>query len=330
MNVKALMESQDQAITIIQNSYKKKRLSHAYIFEGEAGTKKFETALFFASMLLCESDNAPCGVCHQCKRIEHLTHPNVYVIKPSKNSIKKDDIKLLQVEFSKTALEEGAKIYIIEDADTMNAHAQNSLLKFLEEPHPNIYALLLTKDASKLLPTIISRTQTIPFHRLPSVMIERHLENDGYDGYIAKLAAQLTTNMSDAETFANAHWLFPFIDACQSLYESIIEGKSLLLKWREIDQSLMMEPEQRQDFLDVLIHYQKDIIYGKMNYYKNIIFEDAIDLLDSVATIKSKAMLIEELEMMLELKTRLNHYINIDLAFDNLMLALERRNHDEE
>lgn len=330
MLFETLKKSQKEALTILLNAYEQKRLSHAYILEGEAGTKKFDTALFFAALQLCEAATAPCGECHTCKRIIHQTHPNVYTIKPEKNSIKKDDIKALQSEFNKTALEEGAKIYIIEDADLMNQHAQNSLLKFLEEPHPKIYALLLTKDASKLLPTIRSRAQSIAFHRLPSVMIERHLENEGYELKIAKLASQLTTNLESAETFVNEPWLYHFIDGIQSLYEAFIHKQSMLLKWRELEKDLMIVPENIKDFIDLLIYYQKDIIYGKMNYYKKIIFEDAIDILNSVASHKTKAMLIEELELMLALKVKLNHFINTDLAFDNLMLALERRNQSEE
>ena len=93
-----LKSSQKEALTIILNSYHQKRLSHAYIFEGEAGTKKFDTALFFAALQLCESEEKPCGHCHACKRVIKQTHPNVYTIIPSKNSIKKEGVKFFYIK----------------------------------------------------------------------------------------------------------------------------------------------------------------------------------------------------------------------------------------
>ncbi|MFK5883368.1 MAG: hypothetical protein QM489_03400, partial [Candidatus Izemoplasma sp.] len=102
-----IKETQPNVIRLLHNSLTKDRLSHAYLFEGERGTKKFETALYFAQMLLCKADEKPCGVCHSCKRINHFTHPNVYIVEAEKNQIKKKQILALQAEFSKTSLEKG-------------------------------------------------------------------------------------------------------------------------------------------------------------------------------------------------------------------------------
>jgi len=53
------------------------------------------------------------------------------------------------------------RIYIIDDADRMNHQAQNAFLKLLEEPAPHVHFLLLTHHAERLLPTILSRVQSI-------------------------------------------------------------------------------------------------------------------------------------------------------------------------
>ena len=88
-------------------------------------------------MLLCKGEQKPCEICHNCRRIKHHTHPNLSIIEPIKGSIRKKQIVDLQTEFSKTSVEPGPKIYIIKDIETINVGAANSLLKFLEEPHPN-------------------------------------------------------------------------------------------------------------------------------------------------------------------------------------------------
>jgi DNA polymerase-3 subunit delta' len=325
MDINSLRNAQPQAIKILENSILTNRLSHAYIFEGEAGTRKFDTALFFAASLLCKEENAPCGECNTCKRIEHLTHPNVYYIKPAKRQIVKEDIRLLQDEFSKTALEEGAKVYIIDQAETMNQYASNSLLKFLEEPHPNIYALLLTTDQSKLLTTIRSRSQHVHFNALPSHAIYDGLIKEGYDETLARLASARSYSMVEAETFLTTENLYDMIDIVHAIYEAFVRNDSLVITFSQEIQTIIKSTDDYVTLLEIMIYYQKDLIYGKMNHYKKIIFKDQLGTIESVNHYKTKAMLIEELDHMLALKNRLSNYINERLAFDNLMIMLERR-----
>ncbi len=330
MTYNRLREAQSSAVQIIENSYKNQRLSHAYIFEGDAGTMKRDAAIFFASLCLCNAERKPCGECQICRRINHSAHPNVYHIKPSKKNILKEDIRLLHEEFSKTALETGPKITIIEHADRMNAYASNALLKFLEEPHPNTYALLLVEDASLLLPTIQSRAQTIHFHRLPGAIIEQHLTTTGVDPTLAKLAAQTTAHIDAAENFVNHPDLYTLIESVNQIYEAFLDQASLVLLFDKISSDLLNDELIVELYLDILIHYQKDIIYGKMDHYTKIIFEEHQDIITRVGAQKTTSMLLEELEMMMAIKVNQKHYINTRLAFDNLMLALERRNHSEE
>jgi len=53
------------------------------------------------------------------------------------------------------------KVAIIYDAHQLNTESQNALLKTLEDPGKNNYLIITTSKPSKLLPTIISRCQTI-------------------------------------------------------------------------------------------------------------------------------------------------------------------------
>ena len=90
--------------------------------------------------------------------------------------IKKEQITDVIKEFSMSGLENGARIYIISEADKMNVASSNALLKFLEEPVPNRYAILLTKNHKKLLDTIISRCQLLHFKPLSKEkMIEHYM-----------------------------------------------------------------------------------------------------------------------------------------------------------
>ncbi len=330
MTYETLKASQKEAIKILENSYAKKRLSHAYIFEGEAGTKKFDTALFFASLLLCSDANKkPCGQCHHCRRIQHQTHPNLYIVRPAKRMVVKDDIQELQKEFNKTALEDGAKIYIISEADTMNPYASNALLKFLEEPHDNIYGILLVKDSTKLLPTIRSRSQIINFHSLPEITIYENLIEQGFDPQLARLASAIHHTTDSAEAFLSLPNVYDLIDIVYALYEDLSQQKPLILTFEKEIFDVVKNTDDYQALLDIMMYYQKDLIYGKMNHHKNLIFDDQQAIMETILPHKTKAMLLEELQHMLSLKNNLNFYINERLAFDNLLLALERRTNHE-
>jgi DNA polymerase-3 subunit delta' len=62
-------------------------------------------------------------------------------------------------------LESERNIVIIEDIEKMNESASNALLKTLEEPSTGVF-ILITQRPEKLLSTIRSRCQIVPFKRL--------------------------------------------------------------------------------------------------------------------------------------------------------------------
>ncbi len=55
------------------------------------------------------------------------------------------------------------RVFILDDADKMNPDAANSLLKVLEEPPLFSHIILVTASPFLILPTILSRCQTLAF-----------------------------------------------------------------------------------------------------------------------------------------------------------------------
>lgn len=55
----------------------------------------------------------------------------------------------------------GERIIIIDYAERMTGQAQNAFLKLLEEPGDGVYFILVSHSISKLLPTILSRTENL-------------------------------------------------------------------------------------------------------------------------------------------------------------------------
>lgn len=322
-----ITKSQPKVVQLLENSLKKDRLSHAYLFEGEQGTKKFDTAIYFAQMLLCKSeDHKPCLVCKNCRRIKQGIHPNVYVVEPQNGSIRKQQIQDLQTEFSKTAIEPGKKVYIIRDIDTINISAANSLLKFLEEPYEDVHAVLTTNNITRLLPTIISRSQVVQFASLSKHVIEEELNDAGYDRETARIIAHLANSVEDGIQIATSDYFLDILDAVKDLFRLMETNESsLVLYFNENHSIIYQDKEISELFLSCLILYQKDFIHFQEGDDAHIVFWNELSNIEYIAKYKTKNRLIDELEGMLSLKSRINSYINERLAYDNLLLELERR-----
>ena len=71
----------------------------------------------------------------------------------------------LEKEFTLSNIEEGTRVFIINDIDKATAAAANSLLKFLEEMNDGCYGILLTENLSNVLNTIKSRSQIVSFEK---------------------------------------------------------------------------------------------------------------------------------------------------------------------
>lgn len=163
------------------NAKNENKLSHAYLLSGSIGMPLKETALFLAKSLLCD-DPQPlaCEKCITCLRVDEGNYPDVIIFDGGEGRIKKDDVQKIIGSFDKSALEDkGIMIYVIHLVENMTSVAVNALLKFLEEPGRNIFAFLTTENESKVLPTIISRTQVLRFREIDRSEIIKNVEIAG-------------------------------------------------------------------------------------------------------------------------------------------------------
>lgn len=140
-----------------------KRLPHAVIIEGEPGTGKRTLARYLAKIAVCESDAPPCGACRGCHLADAGTHPDIETVAPEdkKKNIAVEQIRNLRTTAYHSAHTAKRRAFIIEQADTMNASSQNSLLKVLEEPPSDVLFILIATSAEQLLETVVSRCLTL-------------------------------------------------------------------------------------------------------------------------------------------------------------------------
>lgn len=148
------------------------RLSHAYLLVGPPGSGKHTFALQLAAALACEAAEGdtplPCGKCPSCRAILEGRDPDVI-------TVSRGERVTLGVEQLREVMEQlyiapnwhEDKIYIIEDAQTMTAQAQNALLIALEEPPRHVRFLLLCTEPEAMLETIRSRALMLRMAYIP-------------------------------------------------------------------------------------------------------------------------------------------------------------------
>ena len=164
MRIKGYVEKKQPILfRTFSGALEKGVVTHSYLLLGEAGIPLKEIALYLAKSLVCDHPHPLADEdCIYCQRIENEEYPDLVVLDGSESSVKKEDVLNLVNDFQKTPLErKGVMIYIVNMVENMTVEAVNSLLKFLEEPTPNTYAILTSQNESKILPTIISRCQSI-------------------------------------------------------------------------------------------------------------------------------------------------------------------------
>lgn len=156
-------------------------ISHAYLFVGKDGIGKKKVALDFAKDILCleHADGHACGECDACLKFE--SNPDLQVLLPEKGAIKVDSVREFTREMFLLPTVSNRKVFIIDEAETMNEQAQNALLKCLEEPPLYASIILITSNKEKLLRTIKSRVAEITFDSLAKDEIKKILQENNIE-----------------------------------------------------------------------------------------------------------------------------------------------------
>lgn len=171
----------------IKNSIDNNKISHAYLIETNGYLDSFDLIISFVKDIFAKYITNE----EELENIYNLIDNNIFsdftIIESDTTVIKKEQILSIREKYMTTSVEDRPRIYLIKDADKLNQHASNSLLKFLEEPEGNIIAILMVDNRYKVLETIRSRCQIYPLlsvnkiHEYENIeLIEKiidHLEN---------------------------------------------------------------------------------------------------------------------------------------------------------
>jgi hypothetical protein len=143
---------------------------HAIALLGSQGMGKGYVAKYITSEML--------GI--SIDRIEY--EPYIMHVKPGKGIIgieqSREILKFLKLKT--TGENELRRLIIIEDADAVTFEAQNALLKIIEEPPSDTMLLLTISDRALVLPTILSRVQSVTVRTPMYDMLADHFICSGF------------------------------------------------------------------------------------------------------------------------------------------------------
>lgn len=193
----------------------------------------------------------------------------------------------------------------------------NSLLKFLEEPESDTLAILISEHSDRILETIVSRCQHIPFYKNNIEELKQQFSNE-MDAVEAHIVANMSANyeqgkaLFESDEFQHAHYLFTtFI----TKYDTRKELAKVFLQSEGFSKSKRDDKKVLSYFLDMLIllckdcyRYEKQEIVSIWGKYGEIMLQWEV----------AKLLLVS-----VETKDRIVRSVNVPLLVDQMLYRWE-------
>lgn len=314
---------QEEIKTSLIKSIESRQISHCYIFEGPKGMGKYELALIFAQSLFCSDfHEEPCNSCQDCVKMNSMNHPDLHIVNQDEITIKREDIDALVESVYKKPYEADKKIYIIKDAHKMTTQAANTFLKTLEEPPGDAVMILLTTNVNLLLPTIVSRCQTIKFRNISKKTIKTYLIDKfnssedmadlaaNYSGGILNKAVNIVNGKDD---------VLEKRKEIINLFDKIIKTDSEIIY--EVENYFEENKDDIDSIITIIMLWIRDVMFVKNNMKNLIINKDFTNLAAAHSeTMKDNSDIIEYLQAASD---NIKSNVNYKLAIDNMLLKIQ-------
>ena len=157
----------DQYFKLFIKLYKNNLLPNKILLTGQSGLGKSTFAYHFINSILSDKEDFSYDFMNftinplnrSFRLINRQYHSNFYLIE---NFIHKRTIDIKQVKnmisyLNKTSFQKKIKFILIDNAEYLNLHSVNALLKIIEEPPSNTFIIFIQNSSIKLIETLKSR-----------------------------------------------------------------------------------------------------------------------------------------------------------------------------
>lgn len=314
-------------VEYLKSNINNKDLAHAYLFSGESNIGKRKIAKAFVKSLLCETPKRYCGKCPSCLQAEKGTHPDLFYL-GGKDSIKIEEVRELIARISLKPFNSRHKTAIIDNAERLTIEAANALLKTLEEPPGQAVIILIAKNSSMLLETIVSRARVVKFFKTNSeellkILKENNIKESDKEFILgisfgrAGKVYNLLNNPEKLEEIKN--YFKEFIEIFKKTRTQDLNYSAKLAKIYE------SEPEKIPEMLNYWIVALRDIINSKsLNNYKSFMADYFGVKYSSDININEIIFLTKYLNKIKEIITKPGFGFNIKLICDLMVLKLRK------
>lgn len=318
---------QEQIKEHLQNALTTKKISHAYIINGEKSSGKEYIAKVFSMALQCESDGLePCQECRACKQALSNNQPDIIRVGHEKpNTISVDDIRgQINNDVAIKPYSSPYKIYIVNEAEKMTLQAQNAILKTLEEPPEYAVILLLTSNVNALLPTILSRCVVLNMKPVADEKVRKFLmEELRVPDYKADVCVAFARgNIGKAKALASSEEFENVKSEALSLLKYIQD-----MELHEIVAAIKKISEYKleiSDYFDIMAIWYRDVLLFKATKDANhLVFREELGALRKCAQRSSYEGIETVIHALDTAKRRMDANVNFDLVMELLLLTIK-------
>lgn len=313
----------EKIIEALKKAIYGKTISHSYLFEGEESIGKRKIAYAFAKTLLCKNEgDEPCNSCISCYKFDNESHPDFFIIEPENNLIRVSQIESMIRETTTLPLESMRKVFIIDDSHKMHINGKNKLLKILEEPPNYVHFILISSSPNELLPTILSRVQSIKFYpveyvRIIDLLVKRYNKTQQEARYISEFSKG---SVGKSIELAQDDNFFRRRDEIINIIDSLVNGDKT--KAFSKMNFFIENKEIIDEILDIFLLWFRDLLlYKELGQSELLINKDKLEILSSQSKVNSNKI-NDIIIRVQETKVNIRRNVNYQLAIETMLLNI--------
>ena len=292
-------------------------LSHAYLLICGDGVMLRQYLGIFAKLFMCSFSEDYCGECRICRLIDKEKYADCLFYPEEGKSILVDDVDNLISETYIKPYEDVKRLFVISGAETMNAVAQNKLLKTLEEPPKNVYILIGASSEYPLLSTIKSRTKKLEIPQFSEKILLKELSGEYSDRKKLISAASLCDGkigrlkeIYDSDSARQTEKL------CMDILLNMKSSKQV------VDYTEKINKENIADFCAGLKLVLRDVLVYKSSGEKFVFNKDFIKDLSEISTCYCEGALISITEKLGKAEKDLKFNGNANMIADSVLFGI--------
>lgn len=291
---------QQKFITQIDNAKNTDRILHANLIEGDNSIIIDKAINYFLASLFNSDDY---------DNIINQNSASIIMYDLDSDKFKKDDAILIQKQFSTTPLEGTKQVYIIKNIDKANVVVMNSLLKFLEEPTQDVYAILTTTNSEKVLDTIVSRTARYTLLSNDVETLKQHFYTS-FDKIDVDLACAITKNEVRIREILESNILKEYQVVIPKIFDAIKTNSSFPVFYEALNNKekpalkvffelfyLVLTNKKIQELLN-LSQANQELIFNTLSYSQAL--DEVISAKVALETNMNTGLLIDQFSIKIE------------------------------